>query len=206
MNDVQLNRKLEIQYCGFQTGIINISACRQDKEQNLDGYSSVFKFQQFNEISWSAKPEVENSRWRPLNFNFGRYLAFPTFGSVKYYSNHSHRKAGTINIGLAVEISFLSCLHAEIYVCHFKFWFRSRYLDFYFRSGQTAFPMGQVMNTVFEGISNGVSHAILSAVNLVNTARRFNFVIILLSNLTSSISYCIHMFIYHHMHVWKIVV
>ena len=47
------------------------------------------------------------------------------------------------NTSIAVEISFLSCLQAEIYVS-FRYGLEATIFIFYFRSGQTAFPMGTV--------------------------------------------------------------
>ena len=61
--------------------------------------------------------------------------------------------------GLDVEISFLSGLKAEIYACLFQFRRGSRHLDFYFRSGQTMSQLTQ-LDTVFQDLSNVVSHAI----------------------------------------------
>ena len=61
---------------------------------------------------------------------------------------------------LAVEISFLSRLQSRIRVS-FNSGLEEAILIFYFRSGQTAFPKGQ-LDTIYRDLSNGVLHAMFA--------------------------------------------
>ena len=91
---------------------------------------------------WQTKPEVGNWRWRPLNFNIGRHLEFSTSGLVDHYSNHSHSIYGPRKHRfIAVEISFLSCLH-------FAVWFST--------SDQVRQHSQHQLDTVYWSISNTV--------------------------------------------------